>query len=135
MPSPESLTPLQIAVMRVLWEGGEARVPEVQAALSGDRELALTTVATLLKRLEKRGLVSHRTEGRQYVYSALVDVDEARRSAVGELTTHLFDGDVSALVAHLLAKHELGPGDLARVRALIEDAEGTREKETDDDGE
>jgi len=135
MPAPESLTPLQIAVMRVLWEGGEARVPEVQAALSAERELAPTTVATLLKRLEKRGLVSHRTEGRQYVYRALVAVDAARRSAVGELTTHLFDGDVSALVAHLLAQHELGPGDLARVRAMIEDAEGPRGNETDDDHE
>lgn len=123
MSNNESLTPLQLAVMHVLWERGEARVPEVQAALEPGRELAATTVATLLKRLEKRGLVAHHTEGRQFVYRALVGADEARTSAVGELAEHLFDGDVPALVAHLLAKHELDPGDLARVRALIDQAE------------
>lgn len=123
MPAPESLTPLQIAVMRALWERGEARVPEVQAALDVARPLAATTVATLLRRLEKRGLVAHRVEGRQFVYRALVGEDEARRAAVGEVAEHLFEGNVPALVAHLLARHELLPGDLARVRALIEEAE------------
>lgn len=135
MPPPETLTPLQVAVMRVLWERGEARVQEVQRALGPARELATTTVATLLKRLEKRGLVAHRTEGRQYVYRARVDVDEARRSAVGELTEHLFDGDVPTLVAHLLTRHELGPGDVERVRALIEDAARRQAKETPDERE
>jgi predicted transcriptional regulator len=133
MPSPESLTPLQVAVMRVLWDRGEARVPEVRAALRSERRLAATTVATLLKRLEKRGLVGHRTEGRQFVYTALVGADEARESAVGELTTTLFDGDVPALVAHLLSRHELGAGDLERVRALIDDAADKQDEETDDD--
>jgi predicted transcriptional regulator len=131
MPAPESLTPLQLAVMRALWERGEARVHEVREAL--ERELAATTVATLLQRLEKRGLVAHRSEGRQYVYRALVDEDEARRAAVGELTETLFDGDVPALVAHLLSRGELDAGDLARVRALIEDAERERETETNDE--
>ena len=135
MPAPETLTPLQLAVMRVLWRRGEARVGEVQGELAGERRLAATTVATLLKRLEKRGLVAHRSEGRQYVYRALVDVDEARRSAVGELTEHHFGGDVPALVAHLLARHELEPGDLARVRALIEQAERGSDKETDHEHE
>jgi predicted transcriptional regulator len=135
MPDPESLTPLQIAVMRVLWERGEARVAEVQAGLVGGRKLAATTVATLLRRLEKRGLVAHRSEGRQFVYRALVDESEARSAAVGEVTETLFDGDVPALVAHLIARHELAPGDLARVRRLIEEAEKARGRETDDERE
>lgn len=135
MTDPENLTPLQIAVMRVLWERGEARVSEVQGALRGARELAASTVATLLRRLEARGLVAHRTQGRQFVYRALVDVDQARSSAVGVLAAHLFDGDLPALVAHLLASHELDAGDLARVRALIEDAERKLETEKPDGNE
>lgn len=127
MPAPEKLTPLQLAILRVLWERGAAPVAEVHAALQSERALAPTTVATLLKRLEKRGLVAHRTIGRQFVYRALVDVEQARSTAVEEIAEHLFDGDLPALVAHLLSRHELAPGDLARVRALIEDAERRRE--------
>jgi BlaI family transcriptional regulator, penicillinase repressor len=132
MSGPENLTPLQIALLRVLWKRGEARVLEVRAALARERELTASTVATLLRRLEARGLVAHRTQGRQFVYRALIDVGQARSSAVGELATHLFDGDVPALVAHLLASSELAPGDLARVRELIDDAERKQRAEDPD---
>jgi predicted transcriptional regulator len=127
MDSAHQLTPLQLAVMRVLWDRGEATVAEVVEALRSQRELAQTTVATLLARLEKRELVEHRTEGRQFVYRAAVEEVEARRSMVEELNERLFDGDVARLVSHLLAEHELAPGDLARVRELI-DAQQNEEK-------
>ena len=129
-PDPQ-LTPLQIDLMRVLWARGEATAAEVQAALAPERELAPTTVTTLLRRLEKRGLLAHRTEGRQFVYRALVGEDQAREAMIEELAERLFEGDAARLVNHLLARHDLRPGDLARVRALIEERE--REGRTDRD--
>ena len=63
---PPRLTALQLTVMQVLWSRDEASVTDVQRAMTG-RRLALTTVATMLVRLEQRGLVSHRVEGRQYI--------------------------------------------------------------------
>lgn len=121
-----SLTELQLAVMRVLWERGEATVVEVREALAGGgRGLAQTTVATLLSRLERRGAVTYRAEGRQYVYRPLVTEAGVRESAVAEVTEQWFEGDVANLVHHLLMASEVGAEDLARVRKLIE----TRERE------
>ena len=114
------LTDLQLAVMRVLWERGEASVVDIWEALRPERGLAQTTVATLLSRLEKRGVVSHRREARQFFYRATVSEPDVRRVMVRELTARLFDGDVAALVSHLLSAREVSAGDLAKVKALIE---------------
>lgn len=114
------LTELQLAVIDVLWEKGEATVAEVQEALLEHRGLATTTVATLLSRLEKRGVVGHRTDGRQYVYRSLVSRDDVRDSMLSALTNRLFRGEVTALMSHLLTASAISPGDLARVRKMIE---------------
>jgi len=113
------LTDLQIDILGVLWDRGEATVADVQDALMETRALAMTTVATLLSRLEKRGVVTHRAEGRQYVYSALASREQVCDSMVSALTHRMFRGDVAALVNHLLTDAEISPGDLARVRRLI----------------
>ncbi len=114
------LSELQLAVMRVLWQRSQATVAEVQEALEPERGLALTTVATVLTRLEKARLVAHRPAGRHYVYRPLVSEEEVRRSMVSALAERLFEGDVAALVSHLVSAREIEPGDLARVRKLIE---------------
>lgn len=118
-----SLTDLQLAIMRILWDRAEATVVEVQTRLRPERDLAQTTIATLLSRLEKRGVVEHRLDGRQFVYRPLVTEQEVRRSMVSELTTLLFDGSPEALMSHLLRSREMAPGDLDRVKRMIADAE------------
>ena len=120
VPRPTRLTTPQIEILRVLWERSEATVIDIQQALRPERPLAATTIATLLSRLEKRGLVAYRTEGRQYVYRALLQEHDARQHALVEVTHGLFAGDVATMVSQLLSSHELRPGDLARVRALID---------------
>ena len=115
------LTGLQLAVMRVLWGRGEASVLDVQEALrQDDRELAQTTVATLLSRLEKRGAAAYRLDGRQYLYRALISEADVRESVLADITQGLFGGDVTTLVSHLLSTNDVGADDLARVRALID---------------
>jgi predicted transcriptional regulator len=124
MAAEANLTDLQLAVVRVLWERGESTVVEVQEALSPTRPLAQTTVATILSRLEKRGIVEHRTVGRQFVYRAEVTEPQVRRSMVAELTSLLFDGSPAALISHLLCEREIADGDLDEVKRLIAQAEG-----------
>ena len=114
------LTELQVALLRILWTREEATVAEICDALRPERALAPTTVATLMSRLEKRGVVTHRTDARQYVYRATVSEAEVRRSMVDELTERLFDGDATALVSHLLTAGAVKAGDLQKVRELIE---------------
>ena len=118
-----SLTDLQLAIMRILWDRLEATVVEVQHGLRPERDLAQTTIATLLSRLEKRSVVEHRLDGRQFVYRPLVTEQEVRRSMVSELTTLLFDGSSAALMTHLLRSREINPGDLDRVKRMIAEAE------------
>ena len=118
------LTELQLEIMRILWERGEATVPEVQRALGEPR--AYTTVATLLSRLEERRLVEHRAEGRQYVYRASATEETVRELAMSEFSDSaapLYGGDVAAMVSHLLAVAPVKSGDLARLRELIQEME------------
>ena len=121
------LSDLQLAVMRVLWRRREASVAQVHAELEPQRGLAITTVATLLSRLERRGLLTHRTDGRVYIYAPVVSEQEVRRSMVADLTDRLFQGDAAALVSHLLTTRDIAPGDRERVKALLD--------EPDEDGE
>lgn len=124
---PTSLTDLQLAIMRILWDRAEATVLDVQNRLRPERDLAQTTIATLLSRLEKRGVVEHRLEGRQFVYRPLITEQDVRGSMVSELTELLFNGSSAALMSHLLRSRDMNPGDLDRVKRMIAEAEkGTR---------
>jgi len=120
---------LQYAIMRVLWDEGEATVARVQERLStGDeRDRALTTIATMLTKMEKKGVVAHTSVGRQFVYRATIEEKDVHRSMVAELTQRLFQGDFSALVSHLLTEQEIDKGDLERLKKLIAE-KGGKEK-------
>jgi predicted transcriptional regulator len=116
---------LQLAIMRSLWRREEGTVVDVHEDLEAERGLALTTIATMLAKLEKKGVVEHRMDGRRFVYRPRIDEGQVRRSMVAELTSQLFRGDVTALVNHLLSEHEIETGELAQLKALI----SAREKE------
>jgi BlaI family transcriptional regulator, penicillinase repressor len=121
--APPRLTPLQLDVMQVLWSRDEASVADVQRAMTG-RRLALTTVATLLARLEQRGLVSHRVEGRQYFYRTRVSPAAVRETVTRELLRSLFDGDVTAFVSHLLDSRTLTREEVADLKRLVRNKAG-----------
>jgi predicted transcriptional regulator len=117
------LTELQLAIVRVIWDKGEATVQDIWEAMHSDRGLAQTTVATMLSRLERRGVVTRRAESRQDRYRAAVTEQEVQHSMVGELTERLFDGDITALMQHLLSGEDISPGDLAKIRDMIDRVE------------
>jgi BlaI family penicillinase repressor len=110
---------LQLAIMRVLWNRSEATVADVHETLEPERGLALTTIATMLTKMEKKGVVDHRAEGRRFIYRPLVSEDQVRRSMVSDLTSQLFRGDVTALVNHLLSEHDIESGELTQLREMI----------------
>ncbi|MBL8749008.1 MAG: BlaI/MecI/CopY family transcriptional regulator [Planctomycetes bacterium] len=128
MKGPRNLGELQLAILRSLWQAGESSVAEVHGALR-DRRLALTTIATMLRKMEDKGLVSHRENGRQFLYRAKVDPDLVQKNLVGELVTRLFDGDPLALVSHLLRAGEIELDELDDLRRQVADAERRQKKE------
>jgi predicted transcriptional regulator len=123
MPESVHLTELQLAIVRILWTRGPSTVLEVQEGLLPERPLAQTTVATLLTRLEKRGVVSHANNGRQFTYRAEVTEPQVRRSMVSELADMLFDGRPTALLSHLIDDRDIDAGELDEMKRLIAAAE------------
>ncbi|MSR63436.1 MAG: BlaI/MecI/CopY family transcriptional regulator [Planctomycetes bacterium] len=122
MKKPLRLGDLQVAILRVLWDEGEATVTRVTEALAGKRR-APTTIATMLTKMEHRGLVAHRVEGRQFVYRPRLSEQEVTNTLVADLTQRLFEGDISALVSHLLRSEEIDKDELVRLRAMIVERE------------
>jgi BlaI family penicillinase repressor len=113
---------LQLAIMRVLWTHGESTVADVHRSLEPSHGLAPTTIATMLKKMESKGVVEHRTEGRRFVYRASVSEASVTRSMVADLKERLFDGSAAALVSHLLRSHEVDDDELAELRRQLEHA-------------
>ena len=122
------MTDLQLAIMRVLWDRGRATVAEITGELKPTRDLAPTTIATLLTRMEKRGDVGHDTVVRQFLYYPKLTEPEVRGSMVSEITERLFAGDATALVSHLLSAREFSRGDIAKVKAMLADYESGKER-------
>jgi predicted transcriptional regulator len=133
MTESHQLSDLQLGLLRILWDRREATALEVHAALvEQSRELAPTTVSTMLTRLEKKGLITHRVEGRQYIFRPLVSEPEVRRSMLARLTDYFFKGDVGALVSHLVDKHETTRDDVAELKKLLAERAGPAEEPDDD---
>ncbi len=133
MTESHQLSDLQLGLLRILWDRREATALDVHAALVEQRrELAPTTVSTMLTRLEKKGLITHRVEGRQYIFRPLVSEPEVRRSMLARLTDYFFKGDVGALVSHLVDKHEATRDDVAELKQLLAERAGPAEEADDD---
>ena len=123
MSSQHTLGELQLAIMRVLWIEGEATVAQVHDSLPAPRARALTTIATMLSKMEKKGVVQHRSEGRQFIYEPTVSEEEVKRTMVADLAQRLFEGDFKALVTHLIDEQEIDARGLDSLKAMIAERE------------
>lgn len=119
MSESHQLGALQLSIMRVLWRAGEATVAKVHEELHDDGARALTTIATMLQKMERKGIVAHRAEGRTFIYSPTVTEAEVQRSMVADLMENLFAGDATALVNHLLVEGEIDAQELRALKELI----------------
>src|SRR6476659_1074224 len=104
----------ELDVMGVLWDLGDGTVTEVRDRLPAD--LAYTTVITILRKLEAKGLVRHTVEGKAHRYIPRVAQKSARRTVLGRLIDKLFDGSPEQLLAHLVDDHRLTPAQVKRMR-------------------
>lgn len=113
-PSP-TLTESERAILEVLWDKGEASVREVTDELSKQKSVAYTTVLTMFNTLSKKGFVTHRPEGRAFIYRAAITRELARKQALDHLLQQFFDGSPNVLAQHLLSEHDI---DQAELKAL-----------------
>ena len=110
---------LELEVMKAVWKQGQATVNDVLDNI--DRKLAYTTVATTMKSLEKKGLLSHQVDGRTFVYQPLVKEAEITHTMLNDLLENLFDNSAEKLVNTLLEVRQTSSAELNRLQELIND--------------
>ncbi len=119
-PSP-GLTEAELRIMDALWAQSPATVGEVAERIPEPRP-AYNSVLTILRILERKGYVSHDKDGRRFTYSPVVDQVQARGHALKGLIGRFFGGSEEMLVMHLLGRETPDQPELARLRALLDDA-------------
>ena len=115
----EQMTPLELEIMQVLWETGSATCQTVQRQLK--RELAYTTVQTMLTVLHRKGRVKRTLKDKAYVYKPVVSQKKFTGHAVRDLIDRLFGGSAEGLVLNLLQEKHLTPDKLAKLHQLVEE--------------
>ena len=116
----DKLGALQKAVMEAVWELGEATVQQVRDRLGREPLPAYTTVLSVMQKLEKAGWLSHRAEGRSYLYRPVRSREEAGASSLRTFVERVFRGDAMLLFQHLLEDEALSDEDLKTLKTMID---------------
>lgn len=110
---------LQIRILKELWRRGEATVAEVHKGVGGHSKFAYTTIATMLRKMEQRRLVSHREEGRVFVYKAEVEASAVSQGIADHWVDRLFEGSLTHAVNHLLSTRDVSAEELRELERMI----------------
>ena len=116
----DELGALQKAVMETIWSLGEATVGQVRDRLDREPPPAYTTILSVMQKLEKAGWLTHRPEGRSYIYLPTRSRDEAGTSTLRTFIDRVFRGDTLLMFQHLLEDEELSDQDLSALRQMID---------------
>ena len=124
----------ELDVLKVLWDRGQATVREVLETLrAAGRSWSYATVATLLDRLETKGVVTSDRSELAFVYKPAISTHEVRQKRVNNLVEKLYQGEPGLLVLHLLKSHPLDARQAKEVRAVLEEMTGDKSKKKDVD--
>lgn len=118
-PPPKLLTEVELELMQIIWELGEASVNDVLASLKPERKLAYTSVSTILRILEQKKFLRTRKEGRGHIYIPKLSKQEYEARSLKQLVDKVFDGTASALVRRLIDTDQLSEKELQEVKALL----------------
>lgn len=122
----KSLTPLGETEMEVLnhvWDMGEATVKQVRKRILKDRDVAYTTIMTVMKNLEEKGYLKYHKEGVTYVYSPAQKPDSVRFNLVKDLVKKVFKGSPKQLVQTLMQSEDISEKDLIEIKKMIDEME------------
>lgn len=123
-PKPSAtLTEAELRLMKILWERGESSVSDLAAALPAKQALAYTSILTTIKILEGKGYVTHRKIGRAFLYTPIIEQEEASSSAVRHILKRFFNGSREQLLVSVLGDEEISAEELKRLKQRIAEAE------------
>lgn len=118
--APKPLTPVELELMQIVWRQSEVSVADVLEALPPERKLAYTSVSTVLRILEQKGVLQSRKVGRGHLYSALLPREAYEVQSVRHLVETVFEGTPSQLVERLVEAVPLSPEEVAQIRKLLD---------------
>ena len=118
----------ELEILHILWSEGPSSLSTVCASLRTERDVATTTVATMLRVMREKGLVKRQGSGRGAQWTAAVTYQSAARGMVTKLVDHVFDGSAHRLAAHLVEGGQLSEKQLAELRKLIDQRAHTKRK-------
>lgn len=113
----------ELMILKVLWDRGEASVREVHDALRDDIPIVQNTVQAFLRTMEAKGIVTHRVDGRTFVYRPVRPKEQTSRKLLSGLLDRVFDGALDQLVASALSLRAPTPEELERLRTLVSESE------------
>ena len=118
----------ELEVARALWDLGSATVREVFESFPPERELDFTTVQTYLRRLEAKGYLRSRLQGRVKVYSPRVPANQVIRETVEDFMGRVFDGEALSLMQHLIHEQGIGSREIRALREMLDQLEGEEDE-------
>lgn len=127
-PHPRSLTAAQLEVMNIIWRRREATIGEVWEELRQQRKTARATVQTVIRRLEDRGWLKHRTIGQTFMYTPAFSQAAIQRRIIDSVVDTAFEGSIEGLVWALLRNRKVSPDEADRIQKMIERAKNKRGK-------
>lgn len=122
------LTEVELELMHIVWEQGEATTASVREALSSKRESAGSTVRTMLGILERKGYLKHRVKGNRYIYKPVIDRKEATRRMICHLADRICEGSTNLLMKYMLELEEVSGEELEEIKRWIEEKEQEKER-------
>lgn len=113
-------TELELEILKILWRDGPSNVRHVRDALAGFRDLAYTSVMTMMTIMAKKGYLKRRKGEGGYVYQAAVSAKSTTRRMLHDLVDRAFDGSAAALMVNLLETKDIDAEELRQLRELID---------------
>ena len=117
-----AMSPAETEVLRLVWQLGAATVQQVHDTLPGGRKIAYKTVQTLLRRLEEKGYLTHKAEGRAYVFCPAVKREAVVKRTVLDFLDRLFGGDPRPLMHFLAREGRIDAQDVEELKKLIDES-------------
>jgi predicted transcriptional regulator len=114
-----TLTQAELRLMRILWDRGESTVADMVSATADEGPLAYTSVLTTIRVMESKGYVTHRQDGRAFLYTSSIGEQEASRSEVRHVLQRFFGNSRERLLLSLLDDQEITPEELKRLKEAI----------------
>ena len=112
---------VELEILNIVWEKGEATVQDVVDVIQTRRKTAYTSVMTMLRNLASKGYLKHRSEGRAYIYSAAISPESIKRDLLKDTVDNVFKGSSVELVQNLLESENLTPEEIDEIKRLIGD--------------